>query len=329
MRGAHEPDAVSEPTGSVAPENRSACPDCSGSSEMSHANATGSGFGARRCSRRRSSNGIVPNALTWGSAMAELQPLRSAVHAEVARLLRGTECDFESASAIDAELASSVEELACKGILDPHDEQRVQALVGEAAVRAVQALAEEYPQIRRMQRSLALGITYNRFRTHLFGYFRKRGVPSEDCEDLAQEVGRRTSQSVGALKDVLSIREWFWKAPLTVYKDYLKKTRGRPPHGELSDEMPGPNPLEGIIVARMLLRKAQKFIERLPSRQAQVYVLSCVDGLANEVIAERMEISTATVKRELAKARERLKAVERALRARGLLDWESDDTGES
>jgi RNA polymerase sigma-70 factor (ECF subfamily) len=71
-------------------------------------------------------------------------------------------------------------------------------------------------------------------------------------------------------------------------------------------------------IAKELMDRVREGIAELPDKQAQVFWLSCVEGLSHEQISDRVEIPPGEVRVLLHRARTQLKAIlDRGARSKG------------
>ena len=65
-------------------------------------------------------------------------------------------------------------------------------------------------------------------------------------------------------------------------------------------QLPGPLPVCALLPAPVrLVHQVHQVLEKLPQRATQVFLLSQLDGLTYRAISEQLNISEATVKRDM------------------------------
>ena len=134
---------------------------------------------------------------------------------------------------------------------------------------------------------------------------------AEEAEDLTQETFLTVYQKLGSLKDNSKFEPWLFRiARNYVYQRY----RSRPPAGvsidvqdedghevyQLADARKNP---DEAFQAQELERVVQEIISALPEKYREVFVLSALQHLSYEEIAEIVGRSLASVKTDIHRAR--------------------------
>ena len=140
--------------------------------------------------------------------------------------------------------------------------------------------------------------------------YRMIGSP-EEAEDLTQETFVTVYQKLGSLKDDERFEPWLFRiARNNVYQRYRRRTpsmvsideqdeEGRSV-AELVDERKGP---QEAFQAEELERVVQGVIDDLPDKYREVFVLSAIDHLSYQEIAEIVGRSLPSVKTDIHRAR--------------------------
>ena len=147
---------------------------------------------------------------------------------------------------------------------------------------------------------------------------------SEPAADVTQDAFLKAYQAIESFRGG-SFRAWILRIVSNGCYDYLRAQRRRPttsldaltddPNAPASFPDPGELP-EQAAVRHELAREIQAGLLTLPPEQRVVVVLSDVQGLSYEEIAEATRTSLGTVKSRLSRARASLRLY---LRARGEL----------
>ena len=138
----------------------------------------------------------------------------------------------------------------------------------------------------------------------LCGWLRQRLGCAENAADLAQDTFLRLLKTPGVLTDIRQPRAYlstvahglvvnFWRRQ-SVERAYLEALAVQP-------EALVPSPEERELIIETLLA-IDAMLLRLPGRVRQAFLLSQLEGLTYNVIAERLGVSARMVKKYMAQA---------------------------
>ncbi len=139
-----------------------------------------------------------------------------------------------------------------------------------------------------------------------------------EAQDLAQEVFIKVGNNVGKLKDPTSLSSWIFEIALNTAKDKLrhnstqKSAENRLVQLSAEEDQAGQKPdphtrnPEEILEYSSMVDCYLRFVKALPVTQYDVYVLSELEELSDQEIADRLSLPLATVKMRLHRARVRL-----------------------
>ena len=163
---------------------------------------------------------------------------------------------------------------------------------------------------------------YAAFQPKILRYL-TRMVGESEAEDLTQEVFIKIGPALERFRGEASLSTWIYRIATNVALDRLRSPSfQRATLPSLDQQSPTCEPgmddknvwtgEKTVPVEHQIFRKemndcVQGFIEKLPEDYRSVLVLSEFEGLKNREISEILEISLATVKIRLHRARERLK----------------------
>ena len=142
----------------------------------------------------------------------------------------------------------------------------------------------------------------DRYAGELMGFLLRR-VPSQEAEDLLQEVFARALRSASRFRFESSVRTWLYGITRHVL---LARDPRRHPMGSLADLIDPAHGPESLAIQAQRRRRAIAALETLPDEQAVVLELHRVDQLSHEVIAEMLDISPAASRKRLQRAAESL-----------------------
>lgn len=179
---------------------------------------------------------------------------------------------------------------------------------------------------------------YRRYAPKVYRFYRKRGCPHEEAEELTQRVFIRVHRYLPTFRGTTEASEWSWIRTIAVrvlsnhWRDVkverkqmnlvpidqqrsVNQEPSRP--RELVDPQPAfPNQL----LARAKLQRVVEAIKGLPPRMRQAILLRAYHELSYAEIAHVMGISEETVKTTIRAARHRLKEALDSLYAESDLD---------
>ncbi|MEM7481133.1 MAG: sigma-70 family RNA polymerase sigma factor [Acidobacteriota bacterium] len=176
----------------------------------------------------------------------------------------------------------------------------------------------------RLQRALAEdadGLArslFEHYYSRLIGFFLRRGVRRDDCDDLAQEAIFRIINRVNNFRGESTFDSWVFKIALNELREHRRRFSAQKRAGkEVSidgsrDEVEdrpgwkGDRTPEREALRREQVGRLHDEVQRLPPRMRQCMRLWMAEWSYQE-IADELNISLATVKAHLAQGRAKLK----------------------
>jgi RNA polymerase sigma-70 factor (ECF subfamily) len=144
-------------------------------------------------------------------------------------------------------------------------------------------------------------------------FFRRKGIPLEECPDLAQEVFISVYKELRQLQNDEQFRGWLFAIARNAFHHYLERhhaekrgvalTVSAPESIEAADGRPGA--LEAVL-DRERVRKLREAMDGLPQQMRRCVTERVVGEASYEQIAERVGISINTVKAHLHRAKAEL-----------------------
>ncbi len=145
-------------------------------------------------------------------------------------------------------------------------------------------------------------------RRELHAYINKKLQDPAAADDLAQETFLRFVEFKAQNPTVVITEErsYLYRIAHNLAIDHLRREHQEPfdpmDEDEISEiEDPGPRPEQTVSNLAELSRVRDTLLE-LPERTRQIYVLSRIEGLTYEQVADRLGISTSSVQKHLAQA---------------------------
>lgn len=136
-------------------------------------------------------------------------------------------------------------------------------------------------------------------------YFAKSYLDSkEDAEGLVQDVFLKIWEKRRELKEHLSFNAYLYTVTFNAIRKYFrKKTREKKYLDNYLENFDGTHNETAMDIEYNNLRElADKAIEKLPEKRKMVFLLSRHEGLNNEEIANRLQISKNTVENQMTQA---------------------------
>lgn len=161
-----------------------------------------------------------------------------------------------------------------------------------------------------------------------------RFVSADEAPDLAQVTMIKVSEHLSEFRGEASLSTWIYRIATNVALDRLRRVSpdaaaaSSDPEGEeegFEDGVPAELQASSAEAAAMRAEMSEcvrEFVDRLPANYRSVLVLSDIEGLANDEIAEATGLSLDTVKIRLHRARLRLRS---DLRAGCTLERDADN----
>jgi RNA polymerase sigma-70 factor (ECF subfamily) len=159
---------------------------------------------------------------------------------------------------------------------------------------------------------------YNEFYQKIIQYLSKFVGPN-DAEDLAQDVFDKISRNLGGFKKKSKLSTWIYRIATNTAIDRLRSAAYKH-SGEhtLFEEAKGPEgenelyvhkqpAIDQSIIHKEMIDCIREYITNLPPDYRTVIVMSELEGMSNQKIADVLEISLDNVKVRLHRARAKLR----------------------
>ncbi len=133
-----------------------------------------------------------------------------------------------------------------------------------------------------------------------------------EADDLTQETFLRAYRELDSLRDAGALVAWLYRIATHVCLDRLRQRARRAPQESKADldevDLPDPDApsLEQSVVQDEMSACVQNYLADLPDSYRAVILLHDLHGLTGPEIAETLDVSLATVKIRLHRARHRL-----------------------
>jgi RNA polymerase sigma-70 factor, ECF subfamily len=162
---------------------------------------------------------------------------------------------------------------------------------------------------------------YNSYNQKIQHYL-ARIVGQDEADDITQEVFIKINKSLDTLQDENKLSYWIYRVALNAARDHIRMKKSKIPVVSFEDlsgavdsgsqaklkefaDTRLKTPDEKIIKDEMMQCYID-FVEKLPEKYYEIYVLDEFEGLSNQEIADKLSISIDTVKIRLHRARTEL-----------------------
>ena len=170
-----------------------------------------------------------------------------------------------------------------------------------------------------VRREAAFEVLVRRFYRPFRSYFNKRGVPSEDLDDLVQDAFLQLYTGLDGFRGEARLSTWAFRIAYHTFCQWGRQESRKPdieplgegPEGGAVEPAIDESPADEQAARRQRLDQLQEDLETLPPRMRQCLVLRAYDEMTYEEVALTMGCSVNTVKAQIFNARRRLQALER------------------
>ncbi len=142
---------------------------------------------------------------------------------------------------------------------------------------------------------------YRSQQTTLLSWFKHKIQHHHQSEDLSQEVFYRALKSGYCFQKIKEPQAWLMGIAKHVIIDHWRRQHIENLYLDALQHLPEeyyPS-AEHEVYIQETLYQVHLILEKLPTRTAQVFLMSQLDGMTYREISEKMNISEATVKRDM------------------------------
>ena len=147
---------------------------------------------------------------------------------------------------------------------------------------------------------------FEEFSAPIYNYVLRMVGDPDRAADIAQDTFIKAYRHLDTLTDVTSTRSWIYRIATNTAIDEMRRRRWIAPMGddeqqhERADERPGP---EAQVMAGLLDDRIQRSLMRLRPNHRQCLILSDLEDMSAQQIAEVMQMSYGAVRTLLCRAR--------------------------
>lgn len=146
---------------------------------------------------------------------------------------------------------------------------------------------------------------WDRYHAHIRRVMIRMLGVSNDIDDAVQDVFLEAVRCVHSLEDPRRLAGWLTQIAVLTARGVLRRRRRRRWLRFLAPEEIPDIGVAPVQLVEQTLRRALHVIDGLPDEERIVFCLRFIEGMEIAEVAEACRISLATVKRRLARARER------------------------
>lgn len=123
-----------------------------------------------------------------------------------------------------------------------------------------------------------------------------------EAEDLSQDIFVKLWQNRSVLEGIENLNAYFYRIAKNTVYSYFERTLREETLGCTLPEAPASESLEEALFARELENLIGLAVEQMPPQRKAIFIMSRKEGLCNQEIADRMNISKRTVETHISAA---------------------------
>lgn len=156
---------------------------------------------------------------------------------------------------------------------------------------------EEAISLFRQGEEKSLVYIVRRFQKELLFFANNMIQKEEVAEEIVDDSFLKVWQRHSDFNALPALKSFLYIAVKNACLDYLKSPKNKPLENitDLDRELPSPDSVDANMIYSELLGLIFREVEQLPEKQKQVFLMSYIEGLTTEEIAERLAISTNAV----------------------------------
>lgn len=124
------------------------------------------------------------------------------------------------------------------------------------------------------------------------------------ADDILQEVYIKASQNIHQLEGKGKLKNWLYRITHNTIVDFYRTNQS---HEELMDNQAEEQPSDELINLQKMGQCLRPMFDCLPEKYRQVMVLSELDGLPQQVVADQLGLSLSGTKSRIQRGRVKLK----------------------
>ena len=150
---------------------------------------------------------------------------------------------------------------------------------------------------------------YDLYKFQVFNFCYSILKSNADSQEVVQDTFLKIWQSRGQFEEVVSFNGFLYRIAKNLTLNKIRRKSGQPIYfDDLKDDLSVLNQTEDEVLYQDMKEILDSAIEALPKGRQEIFRLSREEGLSNEEIAQRLNISINTVKGQMRKALSFLKS---------------------
>lgn len=145
---------------------------------------------------------------------------------------------------------------------------------------------------------------WNEHRAALHAFISQRVSVASDADDLLQDVFVRVHERIGALKDDESLKAWIYRIARNAIVDHYRGTKSTQ---ELPESLAVPQEDGNDGAQKQISECVLPFVLQLPEPYREAVMLSEIEGLTQQHVADRLGLSLSGAKSRVQRGRAKIK----------------------
>ncbi|MCH8979417.1 MAG: RNA polymerase sigma factor SigZ [Armatimonadetes bacterium] len=145
---------------------------------------------------------------------------------------------------------------------------------------------------------------WNEHRAALHGFILKRVSDATVADDLLQDVFVRVHEQIGTLKDQESLKAWIYRIARNAIVD---RSRSEKKTHELPESLADPGGEDTDGAQKQISECVLPFVQRLPEPYRLAVMLSEIEGLTQQEVADKLGLSLSGAKSRVQRGRAKIK----------------------
>lgn len=146
--------------------------------------------------------------------------------------------------------------------------------------------------------------SWEEFSSQLLGHIISKVHQREDAEDILQEVYLKCIQKIETLKEDSNLNAWLYTVTRNAVNDYFRKKNSQGVEGSIVEDI---FEVKEDFSIRDSFCCLEPHINELPAKYKEVILLSEINGLKHQEIADKLDLSLSAIKSRVVRGRELLK----------------------
>ncbi len=145
------------------------------------------------------------------------------------------------------------------------------------------------------------------YEEQLKSFIRKRIADEEDSKDLLQQVLLKLYRHCEKLPEVKNMQAWLYQITRNTVNDYFKEAARR--RGAVGEAVEAAVELPEENIHKEMAEYIRPMISMLPLKYARPLIMSDLDGIPQQEVADRLGLSLSGAKSRIQRAREKLRQI--------------------